>query len=70
MLYNGRHAKSEKVGGWVSSRSGWLLELLMELTNRNKQNWIMFMLGSRLARTIVLMNLDVTVQPVISCEGS
>ena len=36
MLYNGRHAKSEKVGWcwwcWVSSRSGWLLELLTELT--------------------------------------
>ena len=32
MLYNGRHAKSEKVGGWVSSRLGWLLELLTELT--------------------------------------
>ena len=29
LLYNGRHAKSEKVGGWVSSRSRWLLELLM-----------------------------------------
>ena len=43
MLYNGRHAKSEKVGG-VSSRSGWLLELLTELTRgemqkeRNDQN--------------------------------
>ena len=38
-LYNGRHAKSEKVGGvgwwwwWISSRSGWLLELLTELIN-------------------------------------
>ena len=33
LLYNGRHAKSEKkwVGGWVSSRSGWLLELLTKL---------------------------------------
>ena len=32
MLYNGRHAKSEKVGCcWVSSRLGWLLELLTEL---------------------------------------
>ena len=35
LLYNGRHAKSEKkwVGGvgWFSSRSGWLLELLKEL---------------------------------------
>ena len=31
-LYNGRYAKSEKVGcWWVSSRPGWLLELLMEL---------------------------------------
>ena len=35
LLYNGRNAKSEKVGWWccwVSSRSGWLLELLTELT--------------------------------------
>ena len=34
LLYNGRHAKSEKVGGvgwWITSRSGWLLELLTEL---------------------------------------
>ena len=32
LLYNGRYAKSEKVGCcWVSSRSGWLLELLTEL---------------------------------------
>merc|ERR1711940_76035 len=33
LLYSGRHAKSEKVGCWcwVSSRSGWLLELLTEL---------------------------------------
>ena len=34
MLYNGRHAKSEKVGGgvgWISNRLGWLLELLTEL---------------------------------------
>ena len=23
MLYNGRHAKSEKVGGCISDRSGW-----------------------------------------------
>ena len=38
LLYNGRHAKSEKVGGgvgwWISSRPGWLLELLTELTNQ------------------------------------
>ena len=35
LLYNGRHAKSEKVGcWWVTSRSGWLLELLTELINR------------------------------------
>ena len=34
LLYNGRHAKSEKVGcWWVTSRSGWLLELLTELIN-------------------------------------
>ena len=33
MLYNGRYAKSEKVGGWITSRSGWLLELLTKLTN-------------------------------------
>ena len=37
LLYDGRHDKSEKVGWWwwccwVSSRSGWLLELLTELT--------------------------------------
>ena len=34
LLYNGWHAKSAKVGWWcwVSSRSGWLLELLTELT--------------------------------------
>ena len=34
-LYNGRHAKSEKVGWcwcWVTYRSGWLLELLTEPT--------------------------------------
>ena len=33
LFYNGTHAESEKVGGWVSSRSGWLLELLTELIN-------------------------------------
>ena len=32
LLYNGRHAKSEKVGGCcITNRSGWLLELLTEL---------------------------------------
>ena len=49
LLYNGRYAKSEKVGWWwwwVSSRSGWLLELLTELktpcTNKNTvSSWIL-----------------------------
>ena len=37
LLYNGRHAISEKVGGgWISSRSGWLLELLTELKNHGQ----------------------------------
>ena len=40
LLYNGPHAKSEKVGWWcwVSSRMGWLLELLTELTI-SKPSW-------------------------------
>ena len=37
LLYNGRHAKSEKVGGWISNRSGWLLELLTELIKSNQE---------------------------------
>ena len=50
-LYNGRHAKSEKVGGgvgWIISRSGWLLELLTELNSLgNSENSVArkFVLG-------------------------
>ena len=44
MLYNGRHGKSEKVGcwWWITSRSGWLLELLTELTMLNGKSYILY----------------------------
>ena len=54
LLYNGRHAKSEKVGGWwITNRSGWQLELLRELTKSPLMSLLMLPMPSPLVQHLI-----------------
>ena len=66
LLYNGRHAKSEKVGGWLSCRSGWLLELLTELTKLMVMI-TKLMVRAKLRTTRAIERAQARLSVVVSC---